>query len=88
MSDRAADSLRGLVDDDDMHDRIADAYRPGEPPGDVACIVADTVDAWLGQLDSFVVPWEPAAVDIMQHCIASVRERDDARLAAMSSMRR
>lgn len=82
---RVRRALEGLVGDDDLLDRVADAFRPGEPDGDASAIVGKKLEEWLASPGTFVRPWTEEAARIVAACAADVRTRSDARIAAFAA---
>ena len=83
MASEAVTKLRGLLGDDDLGDSIQDAVRPGEPDRDVSWLVAEKLREWLGELETFVTPWEPEAIHVVEKAVLKVQAQFDADIKAI-----
>lgn len=71
---KAEDTLYSLVGDDDLFDDISETLRKEGPEADVRPIVVKTVSGWIEQWktdpSTWLKPWEPEAVTILEEAIA------------------
>lgn len=74
-------ALKGLAESDDLYDRIDEAVR-SDRHLDVSTVIAAALDGWLRELDTFVIPWEPEAVEIVRRAVDGVNARWEAAQAA------
>ena len=87
MASECRARLSGLVGDDDLDDRLADAVRDGEPDADVSHLIADKLLEWTRSPEIFAKPWEPEALEIVRRAAEAVVDREDARMRSSSRMK-
>lgn len=76
----------GLLDDDDFSDKVEDLRRVSGD-ADITYLAAGILNSWLEDLDSFMYPWDPEAVEIVRRSVAQVEARFDAQNDAWSALR-
>ena len=63
-------------------DKLFDVFYECDAYEDIRCLVKSRIEFWLDNLDQFIKPWEPKAIEICRKIVDAQQpeERDDFRI--------